>query len=282
MFIAQLKNKFTRPEEEMEDLLTSNVFGVWRYLPTQLGLVQFLETSERLDGAKLTLSKEIVSANFQFWPWFKGEVNSKAAEPDVLIELNTSDHGKVLIIIESKFLSSKSSIEDESDLPNDQLAREMCILRKLSKERNLENYALIYVTSHTRLPSKDILKSASELLKKTGDASEGHLYWTTWRRLPEILNRELFSEAKKISPGYETMLKDLKEIITRLKLTFFEGFSTKEWTFIENRWCFEMLQPSFTWSSIKIIDYKFSEKPTSFKWSALESKKLWRFSNGNV
>ena len=46
MFIAQIRNKLTRQEEHMEDLLTSNVFGLWRYLPAELGLLQLLETAK--------------------------------------------------------------------------------------------------------------------------------------------------------------------------------------------------------------------------------------------
>ena len=46
MFIAQIRNKLTRKEEQMEDLLTSNVFGLWRYLPAELGLLQLLETAK--------------------------------------------------------------------------------------------------------------------------------------------------------------------------------------------------------------------------------------------
>ena len=37
----------------MEDLLTSNVFGLWRYLPAELGLLQLLETVRNAKGKAL-------------------------------------------------------------------------------------------------------------------------------------------------------------------------------------------------------------------------------------
>jgi hypothetical protein len=43
--VARLKKKFTGAEEDIEDLLTSSFFGVWRYLPPYLGLQQFLATA---------------------------------------------------------------------------------------------------------------------------------------------------------------------------------------------------------------------------------------------
>jgi hypothetical protein len=132
------------------------------------------------------------------------------------------------------------------------------------------------------LPRQDILESTSELLKKTGYSGEDNIYWTTWRRMPEILNRKLFSEANNLSPGYEIMLRDLKEIITRLKLTFFEGFPINGRPFMENKWSFQMTQKSFTWVPIQGINFKFTEIPADFVWPIVTSRKYWRFTDGNI
>jgi hypothetical protein len=59
MFIAQIRNKLTRQEEQMEDLLTSNVFGLWRYLPAELGLLQLLETAKNCEGQGIPMPYEV-------------------------------------------------------------------------------------------------------------------------------------------------------------------------------------------------------------------------------
>ena len=108
MFAAQIRNKLTRSEEDMEDLLTSNVFGIWRYIPPQVGLLQFLQTAKQLDEVSHLRLSSILTADLQFWPWLE-EGDAKGAEPDVLIEISTHDQQKYLVLIESKYLSGKSS-----------------------------------------------------------------------------------------------------------------------------------------------------------------------------
>ena len=66
MYIAQIRNKLTRQDERMEDLLTSNVFGLWRYLPAHLGLVQFLETARNIKGNLLSLPLDISESTLNF------------------------------------------------------------------------------------------------------------------------------------------------------------------------------------------------------------------------
>jgi hypothetical protein len=42
MLQAMLHHKLTREEESMEDLLTSNTFGLMKYLPYEMALLPFL------------------------------------------------------------------------------------------------------------------------------------------------------------------------------------------------------------------------------------------------
>lgn len=56
MLQAMLHGKLTRQEEEMEDLLTSNVFGLVKYLPPEMVLIPFLSQAkdpERKLGVRL-------------------------------------------------------------------------------------------------------------------------------------------------------------------------------------------------------------------------------------
>ena len=45
MLAAQIKGKLTRKEEDLEDLLTSNVFGSIKYVPPENGLIPLLSAA---------------------------------------------------------------------------------------------------------------------------------------------------------------------------------------------------------------------------------------------
>lgn len=283
MFIAQLKNKFTRSEEDMEDLLTSNVFGIWRYLPPQLGLEQFLGTARRQDGTVLMDLGEITEIKLDFWPWYKRTDTMRGGQPDILIEVANSTSQKYLFLIESKFLSDKSDVDPTPypSLPSDQLAREMQILRDVANSAHIENYALIYLTAHTCFPKQDIQEAICDLFVTTGEGSVDHFYWTSWRELPAILtDGQLLLEAHNLALGYERILTDLNIIIHRLGLTFFEGFTS-----VPNiglgleYWQYENPQVVFRWLPINIPIHKFHETKVSFNWvSPYRILKIpWRF-----
>lgn len=262
MYVVQIRHKLTRPEEDMEDLLTGNVFGLWRYIPHQLGLIQFLETSRGLDGEKFTLPDDIELVDLSFWPWLKEE-GMKGAQPDVVIEIKTADQGTWLVLIESKYLSGKSSLPDMGQEPNDQLAREMNNLRRVSNQKDIENYALLYVTANTVMPRGEMEQSIEELSSKTGDGSRRHLFWTTWRRLPKIL-QEL---KKTCSPPISVMLEDLNTIICRLNLTMFENVSYESWTLAKSLWTFAKQARIFRWQDISTqYEYSFKLATVQFIW----------------
>ncbi|MDO8567437.1 MAG: hypothetical protein Q7R57_01830 [Dehalococcoidales bacterium] len=267
MFIAQLHNKLSRPEQDMEDLLTSNVFGVWRYLPVeiaQIGLLRFLKTACRLDQAEFHGPDKIKTLSVKFWPWIK-EGDAKGAEPDVLIEMVSSDQRKWLLLIESKYLSPKSSSADPLDPhPTDQLAREMQNLRRVASTQKFDEYALIYVTAHTQIPKNDFSQAISELETKTGQGDSDKFYWTTWRMLPSIISDSI----NLCGEPYATLLGDLREIICRMGLSFFNGMSIRGWTLGECPWIFESpLDPIFLdWQPISMTKYVFEGPPIKFSW----------------
>ena len=279
MFITQIRNKLTRSEEDMEDLLTGNVFGVWRYLPNEIidvGLLRFLKTACRLDGVNFAGPDFINTIDLKFWPWIQ-EGDAKGAEPDVLIEIVSSDLRKWLLLIEAKYLSPKSSFADDFDRPNDQLAREMLNLRRIAQNQAFDDYALIYVTAHTLIPKVDIEEAISELATKTGDGTHDKFYWTTWRMLPNILDQTM-----TICKGsHHVLLNDLQAIILRMGLYFFRGISVKGWTLGSLSWSFRPLEKlaTFRWEPISIAKYSFKEIPVKFSWGFYESydKMPWRW-----
>src|SRR5262245_43252051 len=125
MIDALCNGKLSREVEGMEDLLTSAVFGRLRYLPPEEGLLPFLWCAKYLDGTSvLPEGLEVREVKYTFWPWWELP-SSSSAEPDLVIELSGGNGDAILVLIEAKFRSFKSSEADlEIHAPNDQLARE--------------------------------------------------------------------------------------------------------------------------------------------------------------
>ena len=258
MFITQIRNKLSRSEEDMEDLLTGNVFGVWRYLPTEVtevGLLRFLRTARRLDGVHFSGPNTINTIKWRFWRWIQ-EGDAKGAEPDVLIEIISSDLQKWLLLVESKYQSPKSS--------NDQLAKEMHNLRNIAQTPDFTDYALIYVTAHTLIPKADIEEAISKLTAETDEGSQDKFYWTTWHNLPNILDETM----NMCTEPHNTLLNDLQTIVLRMGFYFFTGMNIEGWTMGSPSWYFRPMDKptSFKWMPIGIAKYSFEKAPTQFSW----------------
>jgi len=83
MLAAQIHGKLKREEEDLEDLLTSNVFGSIQYIPPEDGLVPVLSAAERVDGSQpLRELTEISEVNYYFWRTHIGQ------EIDIIKESN--------------------------------------------------------------------------------------------------------------------------------------------------------------------------------------------------
>ena len=81
MTIAELHGKISSAGEnlhnQMEDLLTSDVFGACKYLRPETLLVPFLKTAISLEGETLEshLPDQVVSIEYCFWPMLAILVN---------------------------------------------------------------------------------------------------------------------------------------------------------------------------------------------------------------
>lgn len=206
MLAAQLKGKLTRKEEDLEDLLTSNVFGSIQYAPNEKGLIPLLSASEDSKGLNpLNRLPNISDVKYEFWPYLEGE-DGIAREPDVLIRIKYETKQRTIILVEAKYKSGKSSEADEGSRINDQLASEWDIL--IAKETDARPY-LLYITADFSYPNKDIEDAKSEFAKKRHGRFD--VVWISWRKLPTVLNSN------------EPILKDLIEVLRKQGLTFFEG-----------------------------------------------------------
>ena len=84
MLQALLKGKLTRKEENLEDLLTSNVFGSIEYVPIEDGLLPLLKNCQNKRGEPLFAeTPKVKEVHYQFWPWLN-EVKNSGCEPKLL------------------------------------------------------------------------------------------------------------------------------------------------------------------------------------------------------
>jgi hypothetical protein len=242
---AQLRGKLTREEEDMEDLLTSNVFGAMKYVPIEEGLKRLLLSCEDAKGKPpITSNQILINSQYEFWPSIN-ETDCIGCEPDVLVNLKSSTSEKFVVFIEAKYLSEKSSYPDSGTVPNDQLAREYDNLIKRA-EREKATPILLYVTAHMSYPQEVIQESINEFSKKR--LREMKAFWLSWRKL---IN--LFSDSR------QAILTDLVEVLRRQGLTFFEGITRPE--MIDFSWSFKKgiaLGENYNWSyPIEQISWRF-------------------------
>jgi hypothetical protein len=244
MLKALLKGKLSRDQENMEDILTSNVFGVMEYLDQHSVLLAFLSqaTSPEERNPFRDLSSDL-KVEYKFWPWLK-KSGCEGCEPDVLIRIACADDRRFVVLIEAKYWSEKSSEKGEGERLGDQLAREWENLKCLAEEDAAEGEpVLIYVTADFVCPYGDIEATQRELLEKRGE--KARIWWLSWRYLPAL-----------IKDSSNEILRDFSGVLYLLGLTMFEGFAAI--------------------SSASSIQWHFS---ASFDWTTLHEELIlsWRF-----
>ena len=250
MTIAEIYGKLT-PYERMEDLLTSDVFGTFRYLNPAIGLVPFLKRAKSfLDDSKPSFLNNVAGAEYIFWP----HTTQLNREPDVLILLSCSDGTNVSLVVEAKYLSGKSNIlrEDTSSmaeksgifdtekivhLEGDQLAELYHELIKgniyldFSRSANakfecsVNHRYLFYVTANYAKPREEIEETIS-ILEKYGYGRDDfkNLYWINWQTsipvMEDVLNESSFADY----PGTKNLIEDLLSLLRRKGLHDFQGY----------------------------------------------------------
>jgi hypothetical protein len=268
---ALLHGKLSREQKNMEDILTSNVFGLMEYLPPEEALFPFLAESSDLVGEHpLAFLRDVKggAATYTFWPWWPGGEGRRGCEPDVVVEIDT-DGRSLLVLVEAKYRSGKSSGADEAEdtPPNDQLAREWDNLRLRAREADREPF-LLYVTTDPGRPRSEMEDSVREYrAKRPGDSEPLHMLWLSWRHFPVALGN-----------SEERMIGDLRAVLLRLGLEFFCGF--RQFSPISrDAWRFRGVAASFVWdrdpgSIPRAVDWRawgFRASRPQFGWTEVSS-----------
>jgi hypothetical protein len=247
MLQAQLRGKLTREEEDMEDLLTSNVFGAISYsLPVE-GLIPFLNSLEDSEGDKFSVDLDIIKVDYSFWPWIEEE-NCNGCEPDVKIEIQLRDMRKLIFFVEAKYFSGKSSEgNEEYEAPYDQLAREWDNLQEFASiEHGIPFF--IYITADLSYPKKSFAESDQDYKRYRSKGMR--MFWTSWQRVVKVFSNRTNGYLKR------DIFSDLVELLRRQGLTFYEGISRPKIT--EIKWLFDsQTNSSYDWTSYKRFNYSW-------------------------
>lgn len=267
MTIAEIHGKIsevgTNLSERMEDLLTSDIFGCFRYLPPQKTLIPFLNTARSFHSHSLVLPSEIIGMHYFFWPWVKLR-GCTPCEPDVVVGLETEGKRLHLVFIEAKYRSGLSGEEDEGESPNNQLARELDNLDRISPlnlhwspDLSITSRTLLFVTQGMGIPRTLIAQSLAEYERKRN--KQGDIYWTSWRFLQPILEESLRQEN---SPQSIAVMEDMLKLLLRKGLTVFRGVDPITVRFNLPR--FYSIPPRiYTWAMIpqhREVSYKYEVK----------------------
>lgn len=230
MLPAQLHRKVPLQFEGMEDVLTSSIFGVLRYVPG--GLARRLL---RL-WADVPLTSDLPAV--VFWPRYPtpagfmifldgagvGEDSSRGdTEPDVVIRT-----GEWLVLVEVKYRS-------QLDSAYDQLGREFAIGYRLA-EREGRRFRLLVVTADVLPPrpegvdlTKGLRLALGQVLDIGGGVSEEMiesvptaLRWVSWQGIYRTLSRSC--GLPHVSPHNRRLLGDACNL---LELRGLKPYSTK-------------------------------------------------------
>jgi hypothetical protein len=195
MYVAEICGKISSNLECSEDILTSNVFSLFKYADRCIFLGNFLNTI----GIEATV-RDLENAEFIFWPSY-----GDGTEPDVVILV-----GKHYLLFEAKYFSGFGEAYGEKE---HQLLRE--IEGGLADARNYsKEFSLIAITDDIcfdRKKYRDILGKHF-----------GSFRWANWQSITTMLLRLL----ERDSIGYPSRLfaEDLYELMCRKGLRSFRGF----------------------------------------------------------
>jgi hypothetical protein len=231
MIMAELKSKVSEVIG-MEDVLTSDVFGLIKYIDPDLILKDILNASVSFSDKKSFNVMKIIEASYYFWPKISFTYNGrcKVREPDVVIILKGEDQTETAIIVEVKYRSGKSNIieqqeQDDESHVRDQLVEELmavyskdlsCEVTLAEKLERCGQKYLLYVTGHTMFPESDIVETATSIKDNhITEFSISSMYWVSWYTIYNLIKK---------SASINPILQDLSMLLESKGFTPFNGF----------------------------------------------------------
>jgi hypothetical protein len=216
MLVASLGRKLRPDQEQMEDVLTSQVLGACRYLPAAAGWAPLLAAARTLDGAPLPMPRPEDPVVSRFWPRWR-HPDGRQTEPDVVVRWPGA-----LLVIEAKYRSGKSSKADPSRPEvTDQLGRQLVLARDHAAAEG-RAFGVLYLTADVLRPTRALLESLAEVRQKRGWAPRVHLAWASWTDL-----RAGLSAFEGGPPGTMRLCSDAVRYLDQLGFGGFGGVKAR-------------------------------------------------------
>lgn len=178
--------------QRYEDVLTADVFGAYRYLPTAIGILPVLERA--VDEQRQSFPSYLLQfgisladldvARIRFWPTLED-----GREPDVFVLLESTRTGSgVALLVEAKYASSQheiltptGSISQVGHYLTQHLAdayAEQSIVWSLPARPR----PLLFITNHCEVPGSELARARKEACRihTTIPVQEVGLFWVNW------------------------------------------------------------------------------------------------------
>ena len=219
MLLAELHGKRFQPVEGTQDLLTSAVFGHLRHVDQGDFSAAVFRRAQTVSGEASNLLEQVIAAgvqiagkcevSFEFWPYVK-----KYGEPDLLVRFRCGSSRPLVLVIEVKLFSEKSSWGPEDD----QLCRYFDLLNDkaalstlLREDVNDAVTALVYLTE--RYAGAEVLESIA--LAPQQDAAT-RIFPLQWQDLTEAI--------REVNPDRDSLLGEVLRFLERRDYEHFRGF----------------------------------------------------------
>ena len=195
MYLAEIRGKLSRDNENKEDILTSNVFSFFKYASRKVFLYPFIRSL----GIQIN-PDDAMEAEFQFWPRFED-----GTEPDVVLII-----GDYYLLFEAKY---RSGFGIETPTHKNQLTRE--IEEGDYEARNLGKEFRIIALTADYFEKSDIKKEIPiELLSK--------FKWLNWQSIALSLDQVLERD-QNLPPEIRLFADDLYQLLLKKNLRKYEG-----------------------------------------------------------
>lgn len=222
MIEAELRGKVSSDLQDVEDLLTSAVFGLLQYVPPSIFWAAVLTRAKSCKGEPFVerckeLGAHIPSykkVNVNFWP-----VHQSFGEPDLLLVFSGGDQPPLCFIIEAKLWATKSGREQQ-----DQLNRYLAALKDYEWLGDVTGFrgpvvlpGLIYLTA--RAAWSELYDSIEHAPDRV--VTEFSLFLLQWQDILEVA-RQVFPQADE---PQRAMLTRIGDFLEHRGLAYFRGFS---------------------------------------------------------
>jgi hypothetical protein len=215
--------------ENREDVLTSNVFGLLKYLPPKKSIIKILAQTKDYSKKRYSISANLKAqginidlydqTDYYFWKY-----SPKYGEPDLILIFKSSLKKLVplMLCIEVKYLSNKSRKGEYDQLKDYCLSLEDVYSRKTYKTTDIAEFdglfiGIIYLTYFSQYSSA--IESLEGLRTHGYGNYQSKLYELRWNEITKIL-KEYKSNSK-----YERMIvDDIVRLLTKKNFIDFIGF----------------------------------------------------------